>query len=265
MDDLLAALISSQKSRFLKNIGLADAAGAWVHGWRKSGFPIAGVTPAVRGSSGTLCSKDTVGALPLVNAAGGLNLYIARALASGLFAGSLSIVDILWQVSGFSGTDIAEQSVTTPPTLTRYADGVGVELWCVIWTITGSTVTTFTVKYTDEAGNPDIVTPATTFVLGASAAPTVDECFPVPLTTKGIRKVQSADLLATTGTAGDFGFCLLRRLVTIPVPNIGAANLLDAFGCGLPEVLDNACLGFIWQPNVTTSSFMMGEIDIVEG
>lgn len=68
----------------------------------------------------------------------------------------------------------------------------------------------------------------------------------------------------TSGTAGDVGVTLLRRLATIGVsiPNVEATK--DAFMIGLPEVYDDACLAFMWRATATTTMQLLGSISIPE-
>lgn len=70
---------------------------------------------------------------------------------------------------------------------------------------------------------------------------------------------------ATTGTAGNYGITLIKRLAEIPIMTANVANLMDAISMGLPQIVDDAGLCLMLMCSSTTSGNVMGSINIAAG
>ena len=66
----------------------------------------------------------------------------------------------------------------------------------------------------------------------------------------------------SSGTAGDIGITLMRRLAIIPIATANVAQALDAFALGLPEVYDDACLALMVQCSTTSTGVYLGSISL---
>lgn len=254
LDGLLAA--SRKKYTIQKASLAAKAASAYASLWKVAGIPAAGATPPT--GSGEAPTKATIGAVPFSEIGGGAAIYLGRFAASGATAGTLILYDRLVHTSGLSGVDTASQSVNTAA-LTRWTDGVGVEAFLETYTATGSTARDITITYTDETGATG---QTVTFAHQVSAV--IGQMQAIP-GIKGCRSVQSVQLSGSTGTAGDFGITLAKRIAEIPIrTDIGEVQ--GPFSLGLPLVVSNACLALMVLASTTNTGLISGSsLDIVQG
>lgn len=193
-------------------------------------------------------TSATAGAIPFTNGSGRLNLIGAR--LNGLNAGTYLVVDRLSHQGGLSGIVTTAQTTNLPTAaLTRYTDGVGVMIGLTIYTQIGTTATTVTCSYTNQAGTSGRTTTAVVF--GGTGFREVNRLITLPLQAgdTGCQSVQSVTVLATTGTAGAFGVVLYKPLFAIGLESMhGVLNsgfVTGGGGGGIPEIVDNACLSII--------------------
>lgn len=260
LDGLAAALASGETRAFLKNAFTAEGAGTWHSLWAVGGYPGAGSAPG--SVNGSIPDDTTAGAFPFTNAAGAANNYLGYISASSTVAGSLVLYDRIYHSSGLSGTATGSNAIS-PPSLTRYTDGKGVELWGEIYTAIGATGATLTVTYTDQDGNTG---QSATYVHPANAE-SVGQMFPFTLAAGdyGVRAVTNYSWSVSTGTAGNFGLTLMKRITSIPLQTQNVAAVGDAFSTGLREIADDACLAFQVQCSATSMGIMSGDLTIAKG
>lgn len=233
--------------------------------WRYDGQPGAGTTPG----AAAIPDESTAGALAQTDPGGGRQKWCVQGWATGLVAGTLLLYDRLLHVGGLSGTVTTAQNVqttTTPtPALTRNTGGVGNIAFAEINTIIGTTGTTITMAYNDEGGNAATSPPTT---IGGTGFREVTRAIMLPLASgdRGIQAVKTVTLLASTGTAGDFGVVIGNPLAYIGIGTAGGAGWRDfATGMpGIPEIATNACLALLWIPNTTTAPEVFGAFSTLE-
>lgn len=243
-------------------VAAATVAGRITSLWEYNGSPSHGAVPGAV----SVPTNATAGSLRQANPGGGRQLWCTGVWAMALSPGTLVLYDRLLHISGLSGT------VTTPQTvggsLTRYATttSAGNEIWCEIYTIIGTTGTTITASYTNQAGTAGQTTQATAF--GGTAFREAQRIIKLPLASgdNGVRAVASVDLVASTGTAGNFGVSIVRPLAVIPIPATGVGYVRDfvAQQPGIQEILTDACLAWAWHANTTTAPQVHGGVQLVE-
>lgn len=261
MDKLVAALPGQHRHLF-KASQTAEGAGTWHSLWRAAGNPGAGSTPP--SGNGQVPTRLTAGAITLVNPSGANKLYLARFSVAGSTAGTVILYDRLWHNSGFSGNITAAQTIATPPTLTRPdANGDDVELWGEVYTAMGATASVFTATYTNQDG---IAGRSATYSMPANAL-SAGQMFPFLLQAgdTGVRTVSQVQLSAATGTAGDFGLVLLRRLAEVPITYVNVLADRDAFALGMPEIFPDACLALQVFCTTTVTGSVMAAVEFIEG
>ena len=238
----------------------AKAAGTFQSLWTAAGLPTAGVTP--NSASVIIPTSATAGAFPFTNPTGGNLTYMSKVSNTQQTIGTLIIYDRLAHSSNLSGTVATAQTVGGSA-LTRYTTGEDVELFLEWYTATGSTGVTVTASYTNEAGVSGHTTVSTAIV----ASPVAGMMLPLPLQSgdKGVRSVESVTLSATTGTAGSFGVTLVKRIAEVPVVLASGGLVLDPFALGMPQIADNACLSFMMVCSTTSTGFITGTINLVQG
>lgn len=190
-------------------------------------------------------TNATTGSLGQQNPSSG-QLSIIGARFSALNPGHYLICDRLSHQGGLSGTTAGAQTTNLPTSaLTRYTSGDGVMIGLSIYTLIGTTATTVTCSYTNQAGTAGRTAP--TVAMGGTGFREANRMILLPLQSgdTGVRAVASVSLTATTGTAGAFGVTLFKPLFTICVPDsvLSAGGYItgSTFG-GIPTIVDNACL-----------------------
>lgn len=241
--------------------------GRWSSLWRFDGTIGAGAAP----TTGAIPTASTTGAFPITNPASGNQKWLTQFWAGTVGgAGFLMLYDRLFHIGNLSGTVTTAQTVQgspASPALTRYTDGLGVQIFVEIYTALGSTTTTITANYTNSSGTPNRTTTAVT--IGGGGANEIHRLFCLPLQAgdKGVQSVQSVTLAGTTGTAGAFGITLVKPLAFVNLPNAGMFGFRDfAVGLpGIPEIKSDACLALAINPPTTTvPELSMAGISMVE-
>ena len=159
------------------------------------------------------------------------------------------------------------QPMTNTQTLTRYTDGAGVQIMAILVAPHSLVGDTFTVTYTNSAGDTGRVTPAHTMSTAVSVNGTI-------LTTQqtgagrfgpfltlqagdtGVRSIESVQCAAGTDV-GLFTLVLVKPLAELTVRGIDAPTEKDFYldaGAKLPAVVDGAYLNFITCPNGSLSA-----------
>lgn len=226
--------------------------------------PFAGVAP----TTAAVPTRATAGAIGQQNPSG-LTRYLARVKVSNAGPrGTLILIDRLSHQGGLSGIVTTAQTTNLPTAaLTRNTSGVDVKVALYAYSAIGTTATTVSMNYTNQAGTSGRVSPlraigTTTF--GGAA----DRFLEMPLAAGdyGVRSVESVTITATTGTAGNLGVVLYRQLLALPLmgpfPGSEVDYDLDAmFGLGgFPEIPTDACLEWLFLGDSTSSGVISLEL-----
>lgn len=220
---------------------------SFISDWKNGVSPAAGATPAT--GAGAVPTSATAGAIPFTDAPGGSAIYIARAM--GYFTNgrrdALILYDRLVHTSGLDGTVTTAQTVNTVAITRGDTNGSGVEGFLEVYTAMGATPTTATIAYTDSSGTAQTCT----ITIPASAGAGMMFPFLPAAGENGIRSVQSVTLTGSTGTAGNFGVTLARKVLMI-YPPTGAATAESGPGkvaswreTALTKVENGACLSMV--------------------
>ncbi len=262
-DTIVAALAAGNGQSFpwMKQ-SITTTTARWYSLFKSAGNPAAGSTPA--SGSGAAATSATTGAFPIVNPSG---VNLLRALtygAGGGTAGMSMIYDRLVHTSGLVGNLNTAQTINSAA-LTRYTTGVGVMCALEVYTAIGSTPTTATISYTNQAGVAGQISGTITIPATLVAQSMV---FPFPLAAgdTGIQSVQSLTLAASTGTAGNIGITLYYPLAMIAW-NANGYNERDLIlqTANLPEVKANACLALASYATASTLGDEIGTLILAQG
>lgn len=260
MDQLVAALAVGQQKRFYKVSQTAKTAGTWTSFWKTAGEPGGGGNPPT--GAGEVPTSSTPGAIPWTNPAGSDVAYLAR--LQGMVSAQSGIVvlaDRLWHNSGLVGNVNSLQTINGVSVARPDSVGDNNELWLEWYTATGSSQVNITVTYTNQSGS------TSTSTCAFFSAPVAGQMIPVPLAVgdSGVRDVQSVQLSASSGIAGNFGVTILRRLGEILCPVPASGDTLDAFALGLPQIDPDACLYLFMLANATSTGDIKGGLTIIKG
>lgn len=248
--------------------------------------PLGGTTP----TTAVACGRSLAGNLHQIPQPFSVSaeLYLAELQAAvrthpgGVATGqnaqaSLLLVDRLSHQGGLSGTVTTEQTTNLPTAaLTRYASGEGVMIGLLIYTAVGSTNTTATVRYTNQAGTGSRTTKAVS--IGGGTNPTTPRqprtliICPLQDGDTGVQSVEGVTLAATTGTAGNFGVVLFKPLGMFPATTGPSEvspykNTMIGGGGGLEKVDSDACLELVSienSSNATTTMDVTGAVNLIE-
>lgn len=258
LDGLIAA--NNQLLSFGKASATAKAAGSFHSLWLAAGLPTAGAAAGT--ASGVAPTSSTTGAIRFVNPTGGALTYLTKVSDTQQTIGTLILYDRLVHTSALSGTVATAQTVNSAA-LTRSTSGENVQLFLEWYTATGSTAVNVTASYT----NSDGVSGRTTVSTGIVASPVAGMMLPLPLQAgdQGVRSVQTVTLSATTGTAGNFGITLVKRIAEMPISVANTGLVLDPFALGMPIIEDNACLALMELVSTTSTGFITGTINLAQG
>lgn len=261
-DALIGALTAAtvQRVPFLKLSQTAEGSQTFHSLWKAAGTPGAGNTPPT--GAGEAPTDATDGAFPLTNPAGGNTLYATNFDGALGAAGALILYDRLVHTSGLSGTSVASQTVNSTA-LSRYTDGVGVEAWVEFYSAIGATGRTLTVTYTNQAGTGS----RTGTYTHPANAESVGQMVPIVLQAgdTGVRSVESVQWDGSTGTAGDFGITLIKRIIEVNVAVAAVFAWKDAINGGMPEVKSDACLALMVGCSTTSTGLCYGMLVMAEG
>jgi hypothetical protein len=232
--------------------------------WTYDGMPAGGAVP----TSAVIPDKTTQGAIPFTAAGGGRDKHLIGASITPLTAGVYLLYDRLFHIGGLSGTSTSTQQIQddpASPALTRNTGGAGNIAFYEIYTIIGTTSTTLTMTYTNQAGTGSRTS---TINIGATGFREVTRMQRIPLAAgdSGIQAIEQIQLTATTGTLGNFGITIAQPLAWIPVGAAGTMGWRD-YTTGLPgiPVIDpNACLSLMFIPSAATAPELFGSLATIE-
>lgn len=267
LDGVIAGMQAPQP--FMKvgwTMAAVAAQRAYTH-WYAGGNPGASVANAagIDGQAVTPALGTSVQGRILRTNPGSGNAYVARLAAQATVAGTLWLIDRLWQNSGLVVTSTAAQAITAAALPARSGDGTvnGANVMGMIeWSATGGAGTpTVTLTYTDQDGNAG----ATGTFTGVASPPVgTVEIFGLAAGDTGIRAPTSF-IQSTTRTSGTMHLVLFRCLAQIECTAANIGNAIDALAGGMPRVYDDSVLQFIWFPTATTGTTVSGQYIETQG
>lgn len=209
-------------------------------------------------------TSATTGAIPFTNPGGGRELHFMG------WEGALSqqevviLYDRLLHIGGLSGTSTSAQTVAG--TLTRNTGGEANQIWIEINGQIGTTATTITASYTNQAGTSGRTTQAV--AIGGTNNREVTRIIPLTLQSgdTGVQAVASVTLAATTGTAGDFGVVIARPIAFANNENAGSSFIRD-YIAGMPAssvIPADACLALAIMSGSTAAPQGMVGLHLLE-
>ena len=219
--------------------------------------PTAGVNGIAVAGPGSQLSR--------VNPATGF-AYAANVDMATSVAGTLWLIDRLWENSGLSSTLTTAQAITPAALPSRDRNGValgdGVMAAVECSAVGGAGTPLITLTYTDQAGTAG---KTATIAAAATAAPAgTFEIFTPTAASGGVRSPTSF-IQSATRTSGGFHLVLFRRLLAVACPLASIASTVDVLTGGMPRAFDGSALEFIWFPTATTAVSFLGGYNETQG
>lgn len=195
--------------------------------------------------------------------------------------GILMLVDLLGFYRVTSVTTTTAQTTNNTVTLPRYTNGEGVQAFFYNSNSTalGAATPNLSIGYTNSAGTASRATP-TTLPIGKTAAANglilysgtgsgkYGPFMPLQAGDSGIRSIQSIQN-STSYVSGEYSVVLCKPLLTLPITTLGVAAERDLVNQmpSLPQIVDGACLTWLWYSgaNTPTNSSFFGHIDVAWG
>ena len=262
LDGVIAGM---QAPKPITKVGIATAAVGAMRGytlWYAAGNPGAATANAA-GINGAAVSAG-VGGIPRTNPGAG-NSYLARLGVQASTAGSLWLIDRLWNNSGLVVTSTGAQAIAAAALPSRDGAGgtTGANVMAAIeWSATGGAgVPTVTLTYTDQDGNAGATG---TFTAVASPPVGTFELFTLAAGDTGVR-APSSFIQSATRTSGTMHLVLFRVLAQIEVTAANIGNAIDALTSGMPRIYDSSTLQLVWFPSVTTATTFIGQYIETQG
>ena len=226
-----------------------------------AGSPGAGTLAGTSTTNGVVPTDADAGH-PIINAFGvGNTGYLSRFSAAGTVAGRITLFDRLFVCGAYAFN--ANTALTSQPSYAGRLPNTnynGLEIWVEqVTAATGNQAVTVT--YTNQAG----VGSRSTGAVGVGAAPIVGRCWQLPLQAgdSGVQKIDNVQ--GTVATAGTFNVMVLRRLVSVRIPVVGASVSMNLLDTGLREIYDTSALYVLLSPDATAIGVPDLDIEICNG
>ncbi len=270
-DQLINAIANNSSRVVLDKASLASqTVGRMCSLWRATGQPAQGGIP----TTAALCDSNTVGRIGFTQQTAPATSYLAQmALNASNSAMSWEIHDRLCHRGGLVLNVTTSQAVDLDLDLIGVsADRIGdpnygdVQTWLEVYTDGGATASNATINVTFDDNTDDNLS-----VQAVGSTIRVGHCFSVDAlrTTgqqgKNIKRINTVQLSASTGTAGNFGFTFTRPRAYIPTQLLNLTQTYDWSMLGLPEIVNGSCLQFMVIPSTTTTGTLRGGGKIAHG
>lgn len=193
----------------------------------------------------------------------------------------LMLVDQVAMFTVSSVTTTGPQSFTGTQTLPRYTTGAGLQAFIVPSVVMGAGAPTIQLNYTNAAGTPNRLTPASPSLPIATTASPVGSIIysgtgagkygpfmPLAAGDTGIRSIETINLSATM-TSGSLVVVLCKPIYTLPLTTVGVASERDLVNQlpSMPRIFDGANLQWLMYAGAATpvNSAYYGSIDAAWG
>lgn len=234
--------------------------------WYATGNPGASSATAIgiNGEAVTPALASTNGRIRRVNPGAG-NAYIGRLTAQATIAGTLWLIDRMWQNSGLVVTSTTAQAITPAALPARSGDGTanGANVMAAIeWSAAGGAGTpTVTLTYTNQDG---VTSHTGTFAGVTTPGIGTFEIFSLAAGDTGIRAPTSF-IQSATRTSGTMHLVLFRVLAQIECTSANIGNSIDALTSGFPQIFNDSTLQLVWFPTTTGAVTVSGQYIETQG
>ncbi len=199
--------------------------------------------------------------LTRVNPATG-NAYVMGLDMCPSSAGTLWLIDRLWENSALVTTSVTAQAISAAslPARDRNGTASGADVMAAIeWSAAGGAGTpSVTLTYTDQTG----ATGKTATFTGVTTPPVGTFEIFMPTAASGGVRTPTSFIQSATRTSGAMHLVLFRTLASVPCSLANVGNAIDFLTGSAPRVFNDSCLEPIWIPSATTAvNFFGGYIE----
>ena len=272
-DQLIDALANNSTRIVIDKASIANTAVGQYHSlWRATGQPGQGAIPAAAAN----CNQSTVGGMQFSQQTAPAKSYLAYLEAAcSVSAMTVEVHDRLMHMGGLNGTLNTAQTVGlnfNGATADNMAERIGdanysdIQWWLEWYTDTGATAVTATVNVTyndGTTGNLAAISLAAT--RRASLMQPLNGLIPAAAAGKFIRAVDTVQLSATTGTAGNFGVTATRLRGTLFMPIANAKFSADWANLPINTIPNSSCPFVVVLASTTSTGLLRGGGKIAHG
>lgn len=272
-DQLINALANNSSDIIINKASIPNATAGQTHSlWRATGQPGQGSIPTAVAA----CNQSTVGGMVFTQQTAPAKSYLAYLGASNNnSATTIEVHDRLMHMGGLNGTLTTAQTVGMDfngVTDNNMAERIGAAnysdiIWWLEWyTDTGPTVVTATVSVTYNDGTTgNLAAVSLAASRRASFMQQLNGFIPAAESGKFIRAVNTVQLSAGTGTAGNFGVTATRLLGTLFMPVANAVYKADWASLPIKMIPNDACPFIIIRPGASNTGNLYGFGKIAHG
>lgn len=274
LDGIFNALANNSSRVVLDKVSIANAAAGQFHSlWRATGQPGQGAIP----TTAAVCQVQLIGCMNFAQQVDPSTSYLGyfEAVCSNSSV-TLEIHDRLMHLGGLNGTLATAQAASVDLSAnlanSNLAARIGdpnysdVQWWLEWYTDTGATATTVTVNVTYNDGTTGSLTAASLAATRrASFLLPLNGFIPAAASGKYIRAVNTVQLAATTGTAGNFGVTATRPRSSLLCPVANLKWSADWAALPVTETPNDSCLFVIQIAGATSTGTVRGGGKIAHG
>ena len=270
-DQLINALANNSSRIVLDKANLANqVAGRMCSMWRSTGQPAQGAIP----TTAAACDNTLLGCVQFTQQTAPVESYIGQmAVLPSNSAMSWEIHDRLAHRGGLVLNVTTSQAVDLDLDLIGIsADRIGdsnygdVQTWLEVYSDGGATASNATINVTfDDNTDANVSVQAVGGTIRAGHCFSVDALRTGAQQGKNIKRINTVQLSASTGTAGNFGFTFTRPRAYCPTFLANMSAVFDWAQLGLPGVPNGSCLQFMVVPSTTSSGTLRGGGKIIHG
>ena len=274
LDGMFNALANNSSRLVIDKASIANAAAGQFHSlWRATGQPGQGAIP----TAAAVCNSALVGGFNFSQQSAPNTSYVGYLeVVCQNNAVTLEVHDRLMNLGGLFGNVATVQTASVDLNANLATDNLAARIgdanfsdvqWFLEWyTDTGATATTVTVNVTyndGTTGNLTAVSIAAT--RRASFLQPLNGLIPAAAAGKYIRAVNTVQLAATTGTAGNFGVTATRPRSSLLCPVANMKWSADWAALPVSEIPNSSCLFLIQIAGTTSTGTVRGGGKIAHG
>jgi hypothetical protein len=274
VDGLVNALANNSSRLIINKASLgSQTAGRYCSLWRATGEPGQGAIP----TTAARCDMDLTGSPNFAPQTDPMKSYLGWLFAaSGNAATTVEVWDRLAHVGGLAlnittlqpstGSLIDLSTLSIPAGRLGQSDYSDVQWWLEVYADGGSTASNATINVTfgdDTSANLNNQAVGGTIRIGNLFS--LNALIPVAHQGKFIKRVNSVQLSANTGSAGNFGFTATRPRASIALNIANKTEVSDWAALGLPSIPNDSCLMYAILPTTTSSGTLRGGGKIAHG
>ena len=274
LDGMFNALANNSSRLVIDKASIANAAAGQFHSlWRSTGQPGQGAIP----TAAAVCNSALLGGFNFPQQSAPNTSYVGylEAVCQNS-AVTLELHDRLMHMGGLVGNVATVQTASVDLNANLATDNLAARIgdanfsdvqWFLEWyTDTGATATTVTVNVTyndGTTGNLTAVSIAAT--RRASFLQPLNGLIPAAAAGKYIRAVNTVQLTATTGTAGNFGVTATRPRSSLLCPVANMKWSADWAALPVSEIPNSSCLFLLQIAGTTSTGTVRGGGKIAHG